>query len=99
MGGEAVVIKSNGSVQAACLIRKRGIFGEKVEGITLFQVTENGNEEALEILLAYALEYDQPINRTTYNFLKGNGRVVSSLMTSGFEKTSISQIFMTKILE
>ncbi|MFJ5788823.1 GNAT family N-acetyltransferase [Lysinibacillus sp. NPDC093197] len=97
LGGEAVIISKNGEVQAACLIRKKCVFGNKTENITLFQVKENGNEDALNKLLAYALEYDQAINRTTYNFLKGNGRVVSSLLESGFENTSISQVFMTKI--
>lgn len=96
IGGEAVVISKNGEVQAACLIRKKCVYGDKAESITLFQVKENGNEAALNKLLAYALEYDQSINRTTYNFLQGNGRVVSSLLASGFEKTTISQVFMTK---
>lgn len=97
LGGEAVIILKNGEVQAACLIRKKCVFGNKTESITLFQVKENGNEDALNKLLAHALEYDQSINRTTYNFLKGNGRVVSSLLASGFENTPISQVFMTKI--
>ena len=99
LGGEAVMISKNGEVQAACLIRKKCVFGNKTESITLFQVKENGNEDedALNKLLAYALEYDQSINRTTYNFLKGNGRVVSSLLASGFENTPVSQVFMTKI--
>lgn len=96
LGGEAVMISKNGEVQAACLIRKKRVFGNKTESITLFQVKENGNEDALNKLLAYALEYDQSINRTTYNFLKGNGRVVSSLLASGFENTPVSQVFMTK---
>ncbi|MBK3497084.1 GNAT family N-acetyltransferase [Viridibacillus sp. YIM B01967] len=96
IGGEAVVITKNGDVQAACLIRKKYVFGNKTEGITLFQVTETGNDNALNTLLAYALEYDQPINRTTYNFLKGDGRSVSLLMKSGFEETPVSQVFMTK---
>ncbi|MFJ7935790.1 GNAT family N-acetyltransferase [Sporosarcina sp. NPDC096371] len=98
LGGEAVRISTNGEVQAACLIRKKCVFGNKTESITLFQVKENGNEDALNKLLAYALEYDQSIDRTTYNFLKGNGRVVSSLLASGFENTPISQVFMTKII-
>lgn len=101
IGGEAVMISKNGEVQAACLIRKKCVFGNKTESITLFQVKENGNEDededALNKLLAYALEYDQSINRTTYNLLKGNGRVVSSLLASGFENTPVSQVFMTKI--
>ncbi|QTD41815.1 GNAT family N-acetyltransferase [Sporosarcina sp. Te-1] len=97
-GGEVVLITKNGEVQAACLIRKNCLFGNETESITLFQVKENGNEDAHTKLLAYALEYDQPINRTTYNFLKGNGRVVSSLLARGFENTSISQVFMTKNL-
>jgi len=96
LGGEVVMITKNDEVQAACLIRKKYVFGGKTEGITLFQVKENGNEEALNKLLTYALEYDQSINRTTYNFLSGNGRAVSSLMASGFERTSVSQVFMTK---
>ena len=96
IGGEAVMISKNGEVQASCLIRKKCVFGNKTESITLFQVKENGNEDALNKLLAYALEYDQVINRTTYNFLKGNGRVVSSLLASGFENTPVSQVFMTK---
>lgn len=96
LGGEAVLITKNGAVQAACLIRKKSVFGNETEGITLFQVKENGNEDALNKLLAHALEYDQPINRTTYNFLKGNGRVVLSLQDSGFENTPISQVFMMK---
>ena len=97
LGGEAVMISKNGEVQAACLIRKKCVFGNKTESITLFQVKEYGNEEdALTKLLAYALEYDQCINRTTYNFLKGDGRVVSSLLASGFENTPVSQVFMTK---
>ncbi|MEK4715096.1 GNAT family N-acetyltransferase [Sporosarcina psychrophila] len=96
LGGEAVMISKNGEVQAACLIRKKRVFGNKTESITLFQVKENGNEDALNKLLAYALEYDQSVNRTTYNFLKGNGCVVSSLLASGFENTPVSQVFMTK---
>ncbi|WP_339254484.1 GNAT family N-acetyltransferase [Sporosarcina sp. FSL W8-0480] len=96
LGGEVVVIKKNGVVQAACLIRKKSVFGNEAEGITLFQVNENGNEDACTKLLAHALEYDKPINRSTYNFLKGDGRVVSSLVSSGFENTLISQVFMTK---
>lgn len=97
IGGEAVMLTKNGEVQAACLIRKQCVFGNETESITLYQVKENGNEDALNKLLAYALEYDQSINRTTYNFLKGNDRVVSSLLASGFENTSISQVFMTKV--
>lgn len=96
LGGEAVMISKNGEVQAACLIRKKRVFGNETESITLFQVKENGNEDALNKLLAYALEYDQSVNRTTYNFLKGNGCVVSSLLASGFENTPVSQVFMTK---
>lgn len=96
IGGEAVMISKNGVVEGACLIRKQCVFGNNAESITLYQVKENGNEDALNKLLAYALEYDQSINRTTYNFLKGDGRVVSSLLESGFEKTSLSQVFMTK---
>ena len=98
IGGEAVMISKNGEVQATCLIRKQCVFGNMTENITLYQVKENGNEDALNKLLAHALEYDQSINRTTYNFLKGNGRVVSSLLESGFEYTLISQVFMTKFL-
>ncbi|MGE7625116.1 GNAT family N-acetyltransferase [Viridibacillus sp. NPDC096237] len=96
IGGEAVVITKNGEMQAACLIRKKQVFGNETESITLFQVTENGDENALNTLLAYALEYDKPINRSTYNFLKGNGRTVSLLMEKGFEETPVSQVFMTK---
>ncbi|MDW0117527.1 GNAT family N-acetyltransferase [Sporosarcina thermotolerans] len=96
IGGEAVLITKNGAVQAACLIRKKSVFGNEAEGITLFQVKENGNEDAFNKLLAHALEYDQPITRTTYNFLKGDGRVVSSLVSNGFENTPVSQVFMTK---
>lgn len=96
VGGEIVVIKRNGEVQAASLIRKKQVFGNETESITLFQVTENGDENALNVLLAYALEYDKPINRSTYNFLKGNGRTVSLLMEKGFEETPVSQVFMTK---
>lgn len=96
LGGEAVLITNNEEVQAACLIRKKCVFGNDTENITLFQVQENGNREALNILLAYALEYDQPINRTTYNFLKGSGHIVSSLQACGFENTPVSQVFMTK---
>lgn len=96
LGGEAVVITKNGVVQAACLIRKKSVFGNETEGITLFQVRENGNEDACDKLLAHALEYNKPINRTTYNFLKEDGRVVSSLLSSGFENTLVSQVFMTK---
>ncbi len=96
LGGEAVLITKNGEVQAACLVRKKCVFGNETDSITLFQVKENGNEDALHTLLAFALEYDQPINRTTYNFLKGNGRVVSSLFASGFENTPVSQVFMKK---
>lgn len=96
IGGEAVLITKNGEVQAACLLRKKYVFGNTTESITLFQVKENGNVDALNTLLVHALEYDQPINRTTYNFLTGNGRVVSSLLASGFENTPISQVFMTK---
>lgn len=99
LGGEAVLLTKDGKVQAACLIRKKGVFGSEAEGITLFQVIENGKEDALSILLPHALEYNQPTNRTTYNFLTGNGRAVSTLMTSGFEKTTVSQVFMTKVLE
>ena len=97
-GGEAVIILQDDDVQAACLIQKNRIFGKKTDSITLFQVNENGNETALHRLLAHALEYDQPIRRTTYNFSQGNGQVVSSLQTSGFKKTSLSQVFMTKKL-
>lgn len=97
-GGEVVLITLNGEVQAACLIRKKHVFGKDAEGITLFQVRENGNYDALHKLLANALEYDQSINRSTYNFLKGNGRVVSTLLAQGFENTSISQVFMKKIM-
>lgn len=97
IGGEAMVISKNGEIHGACLIRKKCVFDDKTESITLYQVKENGNEEALNKLLAYALEYDKPIHRTTYNFLKGNGRVVSSLLKSGFENTSLSQVFMTKV--
>lgn len=96
VGGEAVMIAKNGEMQAACLIREKCVFGNETESITLFQVKENGNEDALSKLLAYALEYDQPIGRTTYNFLKGNGRAVSSLLANGFEHTPLSQVFMTK---
>ncbi|WHT49691.1 hypothetical protein QNH10_09475 [Sporosarcina thermotolerans] len=96
IGGEAVLITKNGAVQAACLIRKKSVFGNEAEGITLFQVKENGNEDAFNKLLAHALEYDQPITRTTYNFLKGDGRVVSFLVSNGFENTPVSQVFMTK---
>lgn len=96
VGGEAVLITKNGEVQAACLIRKKCVFDTEAESITLFQVKENGNKDAFNKLLAHALEYDQPINRTTYNFLTGNGRVVSYLLESGFENTPISQVFMTK---
>ncbi|MFD1206124.1 GNAT family N-acetyltransferase [Sporosarcina contaminans] len=96
LGGEAVLIIKNGEVEAACLIRKNCTFGNETESITLFQVKENGNEDALNKLLSYALEYDQSINRTTYNFLKGNGRAISSLRASGFENTPISQVFMMK---
>ncbi|GKV54109.1 hypothetical protein NCCP2222_00560 [Sporosarcina sp. NCCP-2222] len=95
-GGEVVLITTNGEVEAACLIRKKQVFGKDAEGITLFQVRENGNDGALSKLLAHALEYDRPITRTTYNFLKGNGRVVSCLLALGFENTSVSQVFMTK---
>ncbi|WP_313894639.1 GNAT family N-acetyltransferase [Psychrobacillus sp.] len=98
-GGEAVLLTKDGKVQAACLIRKKGIFGSEAEGITLFQAIENGKDDALSKLFPHALEYDQPINRTTYNFLTRNGRAVSTLMISGFEKTKVSQVFMTKVLE
>lgn len=98
IGGEVVMISKNEEVQAACLIRKKYTYGKISENITLFQVRENGNDEALNKLLAHALEYDQSIERTTYNFLKGNGRAVSSLHESGFEYTSVSQVFMTKSL-
>ncbi|MFC5602520.1 GNAT family N-acetyltransferase [Sporosarcina koreensis] len=96
LGGEAVLMTKNGEVLGACLIRKKCVFGDETENITLFQVRENGNEDALDKLLAHVLEYHQPINRTTYNFLKGDGRVVSSLLASGFEHTPVSQVFMTK---
>ncbi|MCM3759148.1 GNAT family N-acetyltransferase [Sporosarcina aquimarina] len=98
LGGEVVMISKNGEVEAACLIKKDCVFEKKTDRITFFQVKENGNEDALNKLLAHALEYDQSINRTTYNFLKGNGRVISTLTKSGFENTSISQVFMTKFL-
>ncbi|MDW0109525.1 GNAT family N-acetyltransferase [Sporosarcina aquimarina] len=96
IGGEAMMISKDGEIQGACLIRKKCEFGNKTESITLYQVMENGNEDALNKLLAHALEYDQPVQRTTYNFLKGNGHAVSSLLASGFENTSVSQVFMTK---
>lgn len=99
LGGEAVLLTKDGKVHAACLIRKKGVFGSEAEGITLFQVIENGKDDVLSILLPHALDYDKPINRTTYNFLTGNGRAVSSLITSGFEKTAVSQVFMTKVIE
>ncbi|WP_053415772.1 GNAT family N-acetyltransferase [Viridibacillus arvi] len=96
IGGEVVMITKDEDVQAACLIRKKYVFGNETEGITLFQVSENGDDDVLNALLAYALEYDKPINRTTYNFLKGDGRVISLLTKKGFEETPVSQVFMTK---
>lgn len=95
-GGEVVLITANGEVQAACLIRKKCVFGKDTESITLFQVRENGNNDALSRLLEHALEYDRPITRTTYNFRNGNGRVVSCLLARGFENTKVSQVFMKK---
>ena len=68
------MISKNGEVRQLVFIRKNCVFGNKTESITLFQVKENGNEDALNKLLAHALEYDQSVNRTTYNFLSGNGR-------------------------
>lgn len=96
VGGEVVLLKKEDAVQAACLIRKRRVYSESTEGITLFQVSGSANPEEIELLLAHALEYDRDLARSTYNFSTGNGTVVNLLHASGFEETPISQVFMTK---
>jgi len=98
VGGEVVLLKKEGAVRAACLIRKRAVYGAKTEGITLFQLSGNGNPEEIELLLAHALEFDQDLGRSTYNFSTGDGAVLNLLLSYGFEKTPISQVFMTKKL-
>jgi GNAT superfamily N-acetyltransferase len=96
VGGEVVVLKKEGELKAACLIRKKAVYGKKVEGITLFQIVVNDKKEEVDLLLAHALEYDKVLERSTYNFVYDDGKVVTSLLTSGFEDTPISQVFMTK---
>ncbi|QBP40515.1 GNAT family N-acetyltransferase [Paenisporosarcina antarctica] len=98
LGGEAVIISKNGIIKGFCLIRKKQIYGKKLEGITLFQFQHTGDETAVQILLAHALEFDQTINRNTYNFPVGDGVVVRAMQANGFEKTTVSQVFMTKRL-
>ncbi|WP_342543154.1 GNAT family N-acetyltransferase [Paenisporosarcina sp. FSL H8-0542] len=96
VGGEVVNLLKDGEIRASCLIRKRGIYNNPSEGITLFQVTSGDEQHEVNILLAHALEYDQPVSRSTYNFMTGKGNVVSLLQESGFENTAISQVFMLK---
>lgn len=96
VGGEVVVLKKEGELKAACLIRKKAVYGKEAEGITLFQVVVNDKQEEVDLLLAHALEYDKVIERSTYNFVYNDGKVVKSLLGSGFEETPISQVFMTK---
>ena len=98
LGGEAVIISKNGMIKGSCLIRKKQIYGKKIEGITLFQFQHTGDETAVHLLLAHALEFDQPINRNTYNLPVGDGVVVTAMQANGFEKTTVSQVFMTKYL-
>jgi GNAT superfamily N-acetyltransferase len=96
VGGEVVVLKKEGTIKAACLIRKKAVYGKEAEGITLFQVTANEKQEEVDLLLAHALEYNKDLGRSTYNFVYNDGVVVKSLLASGFEETAISQVFMTK---
>lgn len=98
VGGEMVVLKKEGTLRTACLIRKRAVYGQKEEGITLFQLVAEGDQDEIDLLLAHALEYDKDLVRSTYNFATGDGSVVVSLHASGFEETPISQVFMTKNL-
>lgn len=99
VGGEAIVISKNDMFKGACLIRKRKVYNKETEGITLFQLKHTGDDEALSLLLAHALEFDQSINRSTYNFAYSDGVVVSLLESKGFEQTPVSQVFMTKKLK
>jgi len=96
IGGEVVALVIEGELTAACLIRKRSIYNQTPEGITLFQVASGYEHHDTNLLLAHALEYDQPVSRSTYNFMTGDGNVVNSLLESGFEHTAISQVFMVK---
>lgn len=96
VGGEVVALVKEGEIKAACLIRKRSIYNQTPEGITLFQVAPGYEHFDTNLLLAHSLEYDQPVSRSTYNFMTGDGNVVNSLLESGFEHTAISQVFMTK---
>lgn len=96
VGGEVVALMKNQELKAACLIRKRAIYNQSPEGITLFQVTAGSNHDEVNLLLAHALEFNETVNRSTYNFMTGDGQVVASLLESGFEHTSISQVFMIK---
>ena len=96
VGGEVVTLLKNKELKAACLIRKRAIYNQSQEGITLFQVTPGSNQHEVNLLLSYALEFNQSVNRSTYNFMTGDGQVVAFLQESGFENTAISQVFMIK---
>lgn len=96
VGGEVVTLMNGGELKAACLIRKRGIYNQNPEGITLFQVASGYEHHDTNLLMAHALEFDQPVSRSTYNFMTGDGNVVNSLLESGFEHTAISQVFMVK---
>lgn len=98
VGGEVVVLKKDGAIKGACLLRKRGVYGEKPTGITLFQLAPYECIEEVVLLLAHALEFDMDLTRSTYNFSEGNGEIVGALLCSGFEETQISQVFMTKKL-
>ncbi|MFX3673900.1 MAG: GNAT family N-acetyltransferase [Paenisporosarcina sp.] len=98
VGGEAIIISENGVFKGSCLIRKRKVYDKDTEGITLFQLKHTGDDEALNLLLAHSLEFDQSIDRSTYNFAFGDGVAVSALRAKGFEQTPISQVFMTKNL-
>jgi len=101
VGGEVVVAKRDQDIIAAVLFRKRQIYGKETEGITLFQTFAEESEEgmsALKALLEEALEFNQPIKRTTYNFQTGDGRAVEYLKQIGFKETNISQVFMVKEL-
>jgi len=98
VGGEVVLLTKEGILKVACLIRKKAVYGKKDESITLFQLSGNDNAAEIDLLLAYALEYNQDLVRSTYNFINGDGTIVTSLLKSGFEDTPISQVFMTKSL-
>lgn len=99
VGGEAIIISKNDIFKGACLIRKRKVYNKETEGITLFQLKHTGDNEALSLLIEHALEFDQPINRSTYNFAFSDSVVISLLESKGFEQTPVSQVFMTKKLK